>query len=146
MSATASESASAYLDDQPWEFPETGFFMTDAFNDHAVEFLDEATAGEKPFFLYVGYLAPHWPLHAREETTEPYRERYRNKGWVDWRQARIKRQKEMGLLPENANLAPVPKSIPDWSDDPNKDWQAERMAVYKWRTPRSKERQDALAA
>jgi arylsulfatase A-like enzyme len=119
-----------YLDDQPWEFPEIGFFMTDAFNDYAVKFLEEAAAGEKPFFLYVGYIAPHWPLHAREETIAPYRERYRNKGWGDWRQARIKRQREMGLLPKDAKLAPVPKSIPDWSDDPNKDWQAERMAVY----------------
>ena len=119
-----------YLDNQPWEFPETGFFMTDAFNDHAVEFLEEAAVGEKPFFLYVGYIAPHWPLHAREEIIAPYRERYRNKGWGDWRQTRIARQREMGLLPKDAKLAPIPDSLPRWSDDSHKDWQAERMAAY----------------
>jgi len=119
-----------YLDDKRWEFPNTGFFMTDAFNDHAVTFLEEAATGEKPFFLYVGYIAPHWPLHARDETIAPYRDRYRNQGWGDWRDARIKRQHEMGLLPKNAKPAPVGKSIPDWSADPNKNWQAERMAVY----------------
>ena len=119
-----------YLDDKRWEFPNTGFFMTDAFNDHAVTFLEEAATGEKPFFLYVGYIAPHWPLHARDETIAPYRDRYRNQGWGDWRDARIKRQHETGLLPKNAKPAPVGKSIPDWSADPNKNWQAERMAVY----------------
>lgn len=118
------------LDDQPWTFPESGFFMTDAFNDYAVEFLEEATAGEKPFFLYVAYIAPHWPLHAREETIAPYRERYRMQGWNEWRETRLQRQIELGLLPEEARPAPVPASIPNWADDPHKEWQAERMAVY----------------
>ena len=119
-----------YLDDRPWQFPETGFFMTDTFNDYAIEFLEEAAAGEKPFFLYVAYVAPHWPLHAREETIAPYRQRYRNQGWRDWRQARIERQQQAGLLPKDANVSPVPSSIPAWTDDPHKDWQAERMSVY----------------
>ena len=119
-----------YLNDRPWEFPETGFFMTDAFNDHAIEFLEEAAGGEKPFFLYVAYIAPHWPLHAREETIASYRERYRKKGWGDWRDTRLGRQQQAGLLPTNAKPAPVPGSIPQWADDPHQDWQAERMAVY----------------
>ncbi len=119
-----------YLDGQPWEFPDSGFFMTDAFNDHAVDFLNDAVASEKPFFLYVGYIAPHWPLHAREQTIAPYRQRYRNQGWDGWRQTRIERQREQGLLPENAKLAPMPASIPNWADDPHKDWQTERMSVY----------------
>lgn len=119
-----------YLDDQPWSFPDNGFFMTDAFNDHAVEFLADAVAGDEPFFLYVGYIAPHWPLHAREETIAPYRERYRRTGWDGWRETRIARQREMGLLPDKATPAQRGRSIPDWSKDPHKDWQAERMAVY----------------
>lgn len=119
-----------YLDDQRWLFPETGFFMTDAFNDHAVEFLEDAVTGDAPFFLYVGYVAPHWPLHAREETIAPYRERYRKKGWDDWRENRLDRQRKRGLLPDNATPAARPRSVPDWSKDPDKGWQAERMAVY----------------
>ena len=119
-----------YLNDKPWKFPDSGFFMTDAFNDYAVKFLKEATSTEQPFFLYVGYIAPHWPLHAREETIAPYRERYRKMGWGDWRDARVKRQREMGLLHRNAKLAPMPKSIPEWAGVSHKDWQAERMAVY----------------
>jgi arylsulfatase len=119
-----------YLDDQPWEFPENGFFMTDAFNDYSVDFLEEAVAQEKPFFLYAAYIAPHWPLHAREETIAPYRQRYLDKGWDQWRATRIRRQQETGLLPQEWNPAPVPSHIPAWVNDSHKQWQAERMAVY----------------
>jgi len=119
-----------YFDDQPWTFPEEGFFMTEAFNDYAVEFLKEAAAGDKPFFLYVAHIAPHWPLHAREKDIAPYRERYRTLGWNECRQARLERQRKLGLLAADANPAPFAASIPKWDDDPNKDWQAERMAVY----------------
>jgi arylsulfatase A-like enzyme len=118
-----------YLDDKPWEFTDD-FFMTDAFNDHAVTFLTESVVGKKPFFLYVAYVAPHWPLHAREKTIMPYRARYSKKGWNDWRATRLERQRKMGLLPDGTKPAPYPPNIPDWSKDKHKDWQAERMAVY----------------
>ena len=47
--------------------PEGGFFYTDALSETASEYIQEAAAGEKPFFLYVAYTAPHYPLHARRE-------------------------------------------------------------------------------
>lgn len=119
-----------FLDDRPWTHPDDGFFMTEAFNDHAVELLEEAVAGEKPFFLYVAYIAPHWPLHAREQDIAPYRDRYRKQGWNEWQQARLARQRELGLLTTDGKPAPIPASIPKWADDPHKDWQAERMSVY----------------
>ena len=95
-----------YLDDQPWEFPQSGFFMTDAFNDHAVEFLEDAVQDDKPFFLYVAYIAPHWPLHARRQDIAAYRDRYRRQGWNGWRETRIQRQRELGLLAPDASLQP----------------------------------------
>ncbi len=118
-----------YLDDKPWEFTED-FFMTEAFNDYAVEFLQDAAEQKEPFFLYAAYIAPHWPLHARVKDIEPYRERYLNKGWDEWTSERHQSQRKLGLLP--AAWAPAPKAdgIPDWSKDKNKLWQAERMAVY----------------
>ena len=119
-----------YLDDQPWKFPEEGFFMTEAFNDHAVSFLKEAATGDKPFFLYMAWIAPHWPLHARESDVQRFRDRYREKGWDEWRQARINRQQTLKLIPEAGRAAPPAKSFHRWIDDPQKEWQAERMAVY----------------
>ncbi|MDG1895370.1 MAG: arylsulfatase [Fuerstiella sp.] len=119
-----------YLDDQPWTFPDNRFFMTDAFNDYAARFLEDAVTGDKPFFLYVAYIAPHWPLHAREKDIAAYRNRYRQNGWDEWRQTRLVRQNEMGLLPAGSELAPEAASIHEWKDDKHQDWQAERMAAY----------------
>jgi len=118
-----------YLDDKPWKHTED-FFMTEAFNDYAVEFLQDAVKGDKPFFLYAAYIAPHWPLHARDRDIAKYRERYLNKGWDEWTSERHQRQRELGLLPDNWTPAPKGAGIPNWSKDKNKTWQAERMAVY----------------
>ncbi len=118
------------LDDQPWEIPKEGFFLTEAFNDYAVDFLKESVKSKKPFFLYAAYIAPHWPLHARDKDIAFYRERYQKKGWDGWRRERIENQREMGLIPAAWPPAPKTQSIPEWRNDKNKSWQAERMAVY----------------
>jgi len=118
------------LDDQPWKFPDSDFFMTEAFNDYAEDFLEDAVNAPQPFFLYVAYVAPHWPLHAREQDIAVYRERYRQRGWDQCRTTRIAKQRQMGLLPSNQQPASCPASIPNWVDDPHQNWQAERMATY----------------
>ena len=118
-----------YLDDQPVKH-RPDFFMTEAFNDYAVDFLKESVEGRKPFFLYLAYIAPHWPLHARENDIAVYRERYRKKGWTEWQAERIKNQRKTGLLPASWTPAPMMRSIPAAARDENKNWQAERMAVY----------------
>ncbi len=118
-----------YLDDKPWSFP-GDFFMTESFNDYSVKFLREAVHKEQPFFLYAAYIAPHWPLHARDKDISAYRERYLNKGWDEWTRERQRRQRDLGLLPAEWTPAAKEPSIPDWSEDKNKTWQAERMAIY----------------
>src|SRR5262249_24346287 len=102
-----------YLNDQRWKFPADGFYMTDAFTDHAVRFVEEATARRggapaQPFFLYLAYIAPHWPLHAPEKDIAPHRQRYRQQGWDQWRAQRFQRQREIGLLPKEWTLSPRP--------------------------------------
>lgn len=116
------------LDDTPWSPPEKGFYMTDAFTDQAVTFLQEHTAGD-PFFLYLAYTAPHWPLHALPEDIERYKDRYAS-GWDVLRQERFARQLDLGLIDSNWALPPRPAHLPAWEDEPNKaDW-AHRMGVY----------------
>ncbi|MFH1922928.1 MAG: arylsulfatase [Planctomycetota bacterium] len=119
-----------YLDTARWTLPAEGFFMTEAFSDYAVGFIEEAARGGRPFFLYVAYIAPHWPLHAREADIATYRNMYREHGWEHWREKRFRRQQEMGLIPDSWRLSPKPAGVPPWDKDPNKPWQAERMAVY----------------
>ncbi|MEM7001826.1 MAG: sulfatase-like hydrolase/transferase [Pseudomonadota bacterium] len=54
------------LDDERFEPPADGFFMTDATSERASEFVRQHLEhrSQQPFFLYLSYTAPHWPLHA----------------------------------------------------------------------------------
>ena len=118
-----------YLDRNRWELPHD-FYLTDAINDFAVRFLQEAVDHQQPFFLYVAHIAPHWPLHAREADIAAYREPYRNRGWDERRLERFQKQRELGIIPEGWELSPRPAGVHAWQTDPHKAWQAERMAAY----------------
>ena len=118
-----------YLDRERFQLPDD-FYLTESFNEYAVQFLKEAVTTDKPFFLYVAHIAPHWPLHAREADIAAYREQYRERGWDEWRTTRFESQKKSELIPSHWKLAPRPPEVKDWKNDLNHNWQAERMAVY----------------
>ena len=100
-------------EDQLWKPPTTGFFMTDAITDYAIEQMDYhlTTKPNQPFMSYVAYTAPHWPLHALPEDIAKYKGRY-DVGWDSLRQRRYERQKELQLFDKLPKLSPRPSSIP----------------------------------
>ncbi len=123
-------------------YPEGKFYATDAITDYAIEFTAKAKEQQKPFFLYLAYNAPHFPLHAPKERTDKYMDLYL-KGWDKIRDERWSRIQKMGLLQGNPRVSSrgaVPESmfiaeehdIPAWKDltsDQQKDL-ARRMAIY----------------
>lgn len=118
------------LDSTRWEPPAEGFYMTDAISDYAVERIAEHTKGEDaPFFLYVAYTAPHFPLHALPEDIDKYRGFY-DIGWDSLRTLRFDRLHELGIFDEKFQLSERTSGIPSWDDaQDHKDWSL-RMAVY----------------
>ena len=119
------------LDDKDFYPPDTGFYFTDAIADYAMSFLKEEKESEKPFFLYLPFTAPHWPLHALPEDIEKYRGKYM-KGWDAIRKERYQRMIKMGILDSSVKLSPKDAASPDWetlSDDEKVSWDL-RMAVY----------------
>ncbi|MDZ7639792.1 MAG: sulfatase-like hydrolase/transferase [Bryobacterales bacterium] len=86
-------------------YGEGSFYATSAITDHAIDLLDEAAAKPNPWFLYLAYNAPHFPLHAPKEVTDTYAATY-EKGWDAIRGERFARQLEMGLLPNVKELSP----------------------------------------
>ena len=117
------------LDNQPYTPPAEGFYMTDAFTDHALGFLDQAAAKTQPFFLYLAYTAPHWPLHALPEDIARYRGRYRM-GWDALRIARHRRMIELGLVDRRWPLTPRDSRAPAWGEITDQEMRDLRMAVY----------------
>ncbi|MDO8540528.1 MAG: arylsulfatase [Opitutaceae bacterium] len=111
------------------EKPGKEFYYTDAISAHAAGMIGKFTAERKPFFLYVAYTAPHWPLHARPEDIAKYEGKY-TAGWEALREARYRRQVELGLVDRAWPLSPRDPAVPAWAGVPNKEWEAHRMAVY----------------
>lgn len=92
--------------------PETDdFYYTDAISDNAVEMIEQAAQSDQPFFLYVAYTAPHWPLHAREEDIERYVGQYQT-GWDRLRRSRFESLTQMGILSEKWKLSPRDEAAP----------------------------------
>ncbi len=116
------------LDDEPFTPEGDNFYMTDAFTDHAVRFL-EGHDTAKPFFLYLAYTAPHWPLHAPKEEVEKYRGKY-TLGWEALRERRYRRMVDMGIINPKWRLSPRDADVPPWDGMENKDEWDLRMAVY----------------
>jgi len=107
------------------------YYTTDAFTDETIRQLREhhENHSEKPFFQYLAYTAPHWPLHAHPEDIEKYKGRF-DEGWDVLREKRLERLKQSGILPEACDLSDRDETVPPWADAPDKAWQARRMEVY----------------
>ena len=118
-------------DGKPYTPPKEGFYLTEAFTENAVNFIDEYGKEEQPFFMYVAYTAPHWPLHALPEDIVKYRGKYM-KGWDILRQERYERMKKMGLVKDEWELSPRDKAAKAWADvdEARKDLMDHKMAVY----------------
>ncbi len=114
---------------KPYAPPNPDFYTTDAFTDYALGCLDEYGQEDRPFFLYIAYTSPHYPLHAWPEDIAKYRGKYMI-GWDEIRSRRFVRQKEMGLFPEHMEMTPRDEEIPGWDDVEDKDAWDLRMSVY----------------
>lgn len=105
------------------------YYYTDAITDNAISMMDDAVKRKNPFFLYVAYTAPHWPLHAYEEDIARFQGTYQE-GWETIREQRHDRLRAMGLLDKKWQLSPRDAGVPPWVDAPHKAWQDRRMATY----------------
>ncbi len=119
------------IDEAGYEPPGEGFYMTDAITDYAIRFLGERPPSHQPFFLYLAYTAPHWPLHALPDDIAKYRGKYL-RGWDILRKERFDRQKRLGLVPSSLRLSPRDPQVPAWDSLPREEQQMWdlRMAVY----------------
>jgi arylsulfatase len=105
------------LDDQPLPPPKEsdGYYATVAIADHAVKRLERHAKEnpDDPFFLYLAFTSPHFPLHALQEDIHRYRDRF-SEGWDTARERRWQRLRRMGII--NCGLAPLePAMRPAWN-------------------------------
>ena len=116
----------------PFTPGEENFYATDAFTRSALDFLNQDGRSERPFFLYLPYTAPHFPIHARPEDIDRYRGKYRGLGWDGVRKARHRRLVNLGLAAGDWKLSVRDAEVPAWHKLSNaeKDSWDLHMAVY----------------
>jgi arylsulfatase A-like enzyme len=118
---------------EPDRTPEEGYHFTEDMTDRAIEWVrqQKALMPDKPFFVYFAPGATHAPHHVPVEWSDRYRGRF-DDGWDMLRQRTFERQKELGIIPPDAELTARHEEIPAWDDMPAelKPVLARQMEVY----------------
>lgn len=119
------------LNGKPWSDFGDDFYTTDANVDYAIRFIDEALDSGQPFFQYIAFNAPHYPLQAKQQDVQKYQGRYAA-GWDEIRRQRYNRQLDLGLIDRQHALSPRPDYIPPWEQltDKERAWEEARMEVF----------------
>ena len=119
----------ALADDAP-ELPKQ-WYTTDLYADYGMKFIDEGLAAKKPFFLYLAFNAPHFPLQAPADEIARFRGKYKV-GWDKLREQRHARQKELGVVDKSWPLSPRAELVSAWDSlsDVDKDRFDNIMAIY----------------
>jgi arylsulfatase len=118
---------------EPDRTPEQGYHFTEDMTDQAIDWVrqQKALMPDKPFFIYYAPGATHAPHHVPTEWSAKYKGAF-DDGWDAQRERTFARQKELGIIPADAELTARPAEIPAWDDMPDdlKPVLARQMEVY----------------
>ena len=105
---------------EPPKTPEEGYHLTEDLADRAVAWvrMQKTLAPDKPFFMYFAPGATHAPHHVPKEWIEKYKGKFAH-GWDEQREITFARQKEMGVIPQDADLTERHAEIPAWDEMPD---------------------------
>lgn len=106
------------------------FYVTDHYTDKMLEYLQEADS-DKPWFSYMAYTAPHWPLQLPEDWLDRYAGKY-DMGYDQLRLERVAGAQQMGVLPPNLSLEGLESLADPWEDlsDEERNRYARAQEIY----------------
>jgi arylsulfatase A-like enzyme len=99
--------------------PEEGYHLTEDLADHAIAWMrtQKSLVADRPFFVYFAPGATHSPHHVPKEWIDRYKGRFAH-GWDRQREITFARQKELGVIPADAELTRRHDEIPAWNEMP----------------------------
>ncbi|HET6627036.1 MAG TPA: sulfatase-like hydrolase/transferase, partial [Nocardioidaceae bacterium] len=102
---------------QPDRRPEDGYHLSEDLVDHAIDWVhtQRTLTPDRPFFTYLALGASHAPLHVAPEWREKYRGAF-DHGWDRQRETTLERQKDLGVVSQEAVLAPWADGVPHWEE------------------------------
>ena len=113
------------------DIPRDGFYSSQAFTDKLLDYLKSGEKSGKPFFGYLAFTAPHWPLHAPDADIAKYEGRYKE-GYDKLRKERLERMKRLGIVPADTPVYEGHAHWPKWESltPAQQEAEARRMTVY----------------
>jgi arylsulfatase len=113
-----------------YELPKT-FFSSDYYTDKLLNYIDSERASGKPFLGILSFTAPHWPQQAPNYYIGKYKGKY-DAGWDVLRRERFERMKRLRLIPQSAQIPPLPPEVKPWNDLSKDEQvrQARLMEIY----------------
>ncbi len=119
------------LNGAEWNGFDKDFYTTDANVDWSMKFIDEALESGKPFFHYIAFNAPHYPLQAPKADIKKYLGRY-DAGWEMIRETRFAKQQQLGLFPKDMVLPSLPDHMTEWDslNEKERDFESFRMSIF----------------
>jgi arylsulfatase len=102
---------------EPDRRPEDGYHLSEDLADRAIDWVrtQRTLTPDRPFFTYLAFGASHAPLHVAPKWQRKYRGRF-DHGWDHQRELTLARQKELGVVPEDAELAGWAEGVPHWDE------------------------------
>ena len=107
------------------------YYSSDFFTSQLIDMLAGDLGRQPPFFAYLSFTAPHWPLHAPDEVIRKYRGRY-DAGYDRLRDARIAKATDLGVVERGVAVSPPVGTLSPWDDltPEQKKTAARKMEVY----------------
>jgi arylsulfatase len=126
---TLNDSVSQYSADGKLVSYPTGRYSTEFYTDRLLDFIKQGSDG-KPFFAYVAYTSPHWPLQA-PASNDRYKGKY-DMGYDSLRAMRLASLKKAGVVDKSVRLAPRLSSVKPWNSlsAEEKKIESRKMELY----------------
>jgi arylsulfatase A-like enzyme len=104
---------------EPPATPEEGYHLTEDLVDRSIQFIADSKQidPDKPFYMHLCFGATHAPHHAPKEWADKYTGKF-DDGWDAYRELTFARQKELGIVPADAELSRHDPDVPDWASLP----------------------------
>jgi arylsulfatase A-like enzyme len=104
---------------EPPKTPEEGYHLSEDLVDKAVEFIADSKQvdPDKPFYMHLCFGAMHAPHHVAKEWADKYKGQF-DDGWDAYRDRTFARQKELGIVPADAELSRHDPDVPEWDSLP----------------------------
>lgn len=107
------------------------FYSTKNYADKAIEYIEESQKEGKPFFHFLSYTAPHWPLQVPDAYVDLYKGEY-DEGYEVLAERRMTKAKKAGVIPSNTALPPLSPNVKPWAEltEEEKQKASRSMEIY----------------